>query len=632
MSRRSAPYPPDHLAGSIGSRAETGPVAANHGQFAAERAVEQVCGLDTFSKKRYMRCLLGQLSAERASSDEMTTDDQRVFISYASEDVELANTFRDAIEAAGASCWIAPRDIPPGMNYAEALADAIDVCAVFLVVFSENSTQAPGVAMEVERAALGGRPIFLVRTDSAHPHANKQLSLFLARHHWFDAVGLDREIFLPRLVEGVLRLLAKEPTGDSKEPKAAFSESPIMAEAIDEGRELEWAGEWTRAEEYYRALLNASDSRLRTMAHIRLARCLIETCDRGDTAEADELLEKAELLPAALTDDRIRGELRLQRGRLDDLEAKLRQALEHYQAAHDALAAAGADLTEVDLVLASAERRRGEFNRALERISTMNPDALTPRLRAEYFDELGATLLARGEARAAADVLRKALDLDDATGSRYAGGRSRLLLAEALLRLGRSDDALELIKEATDIYRAEDALAGLSEAKALMGSWHEDHAEYDEAIHYYLESYDLDHASGDVTGMIRVKRRLARAYRKKGNTSRAEELVRDALDDLSEGDDVERAGLLEEQGFLAIAARADYERAIEFFDAALQIARADGDDWTIALAKRNLAEAYRADDKYAEAEALLLEAKSTLESLGDLKQLDDLLDDRKSVV
>jgi tetratricopeptide (TPR) repeat protein len=564
----------------------------------------------------------------------MTTGEW-VFISYASADADLAMTLCESIEAGGGRCWIAPRDIPPGMNYAEALTDAIDSCGVFVLVFSESSSRSPNVANEIEHAASGGHPIFLVRTDSAHPQANRQLNLFLARHHWFDAVGQESSVYLPKLVEAVLRLIAQRDTDGRAEfrpttptPDVSDTEAASAIAAIETGRELEWAGEWAGAEDYYRNLLFAGDRYLRAMAHIRLARCLIETCDRGDTAEADDLLSQADEISAGLGNEAIRGELLLQRARLDDLEGKLRQALDRYESAHDAFVAAGADPTEAALALASAERRRGEFNKALERISsTIDPDSLSARLRAEYFDELGATLLARGEALAAADVLRRALDLDDTTASRYAGGRSRLLLAEAYLRLGRSEDAFDLIEAATEVYRTENALSGLSEAKALMGSWYEDRAEYETAIAYYLESYDLDHTSGDVTGMVRAKRRLARAYRRKGDSGRAAELVRDAFESLAEGDDVERAGLLEEKGFLAIAISADYDRAIDFFEQALQIARDDGDEWTIAMAKRNLAEAYQADDKWAEAEALLLEVKSTLEKLGDLKQLDDVFDD-----
>ena len=46
----------------------------------------------------------------------------RVFISHASEDREIAQAVCEAIEGRGVPCWIAPRDITPGKDYAQALS------------------------------------------------------------------------------------------------------------------------------------------------------------------------------------------------------------------------------------------------------------------------------------------------------------------------------------------------------------------------------------------------------------------------------------------------------------------------------------------------------------------------------
>ena len=49
----------------------------------------------------------------------------RVFISHASHDREIADAVCEAVESRGVPCWIAPRDITPGRDYAEALYDAM---------------------------------------------------------------------------------------------------------------------------------------------------------------------------------------------------------------------------------------------------------------------------------------------------------------------------------------------------------------------------------------------------------------------------------------------------------------------------------------------------------------------------
>lgn len=354
---------------------------------------------------------------------------------------------------------------------------------------------------------------------------------------------------------------------------------------------------------------------------------------RGDALEAQELLVRAQKMVTSATPDSLKGELLLQRGRQSDLDGQIRPALEHYREAHRLLRDAGVDLTEAELTLASAERRRGEFNLALARLEAIAADKLLPRLRAEYYDELGAVLIARGEARKAISVLEEGLSLDETTASEYAGGRSRLLLAEARMRTGDRRHARELIDETIATYSRTHADAGLSEAYALLGAWFEDGEDFVSAGHYYQESFDLDRSSDDLVGQVRAKRRLARTYRMRGNSSRAEELIRDAKALLPADDDVEKAALCQEEAHLALTRSSpDYEEAIRLFREALEIAREDGDEWATAIAKRNLARAHRENDELEVARDLLLEAKIALEERGDLRELDDLLDDLGEVL
>jgi tetratricopeptide (TPR) repeat protein len=548
-----------------------------------------------------------------------------VFISHSSADRQLADIYCDALEAAGISCWLANRNIAPSMNYPQAIVQSINACGAFLVIYSERSSTSDHVVNEIERAFNARKPILVIRTDSEDPGTNDRISYFLATNHWFDAAGLRPDQYLPRLVASVRDVLDGGQTGGKP--------TPVRAEAVADAvfstaGELERTGRWEEASQRYRELLGSASERVRCNARIRLARCLLETCNRGETDEAEDLLAEAERMSILQDDQALRGELLLQQGRLDDLNARLKHALAKYERARAALESASFDLAEVDLVLASAERRRGEYNKSLERLSSLDTSALPEWLRAEFYDELGATLLARGQARDAVVELEKGLALDDATGSEYAGGRSKLLLAQAFMRVGSLDQAFTLIEEAITAYRREESTAGLSEAYGVMGSWYEDREDYTAAIHAYLDSYEHDRTSGDLPGMIRAKRRLARAYRKRGDYARARELLTDARELLSADDDVERAAILREEGHLAISgSNPDYEEGIRLFEAALAIAEEDEDERTIAIAKRDLAAAYRADDDFERAEALLLEAREAFERRGDLHELDDLLDD-----
>ena len=42
----------------------------------------------------------------------------KIFISYSSCDLGVATNISSDLEQHGKKCWIAPRDIPPGMEYA----------------------------------------------------------------------------------------------------------------------------------------------------------------------------------------------------------------------------------------------------------------------------------------------------------------------------------------------------------------------------------------------------------------------------------------------------------------------------------------------------------------------------------
>jgi TIR domain len=104
-----------------------------------------------------------------------------VFISHSSHDHSLAEMLCSGLEYEGIRCWIAPRDIPPGMHYGEGILQGIDDCSVFLILFSESADASPHVCNEVEDAVGKGKSLLLVRTDSADPRNNRQLSLFFAQ-------------------------------------------------------------------------------------------------------------------------------------------------------------------------------------------------------------------------------------------------------------------------------------------------------------------------------------------------------------------------------------------------------------------------------------------------------------------
>ena len=75
-----------------------------------------------------------------------------VFISYSAEDKAVADAICAGLEARHIRCWMAPRDILPGMSYAAAVVRALNESRLMVLVFSVHADRSPQVASEVERA------------------------------------------------------------------------------------------------------------------------------------------------------------------------------------------------------------------------------------------------------------------------------------------------------------------------------------------------------------------------------------------------------------------------------------------------------------------------------------------------
>jgi TolB-like protein len=123
------------------------------------------------------------------------------FISYASQDVALADALCVALEREGVGCWIAPRDVRPGDFYADAIVHAINACSVLVVVLSRNSVDSAHVLREVERASAKKRPVIAFRIDSAPLPPG--LEYFLSASQWIDSGGERAERLFPKLAEAV---------------------------------------------------------------------------------------------------------------------------------------------------------------------------------------------------------------------------------------------------------------------------------------------------------------------------------------------------------------------------------------------------------------------------------------------
>ena len=159
-----------------------------------------------------------------------------VFISYSSKDKATADAVCALLERDGVKCWIAPRDITVGQEWAGSIVDAISAAKVFILLFSEASNASAQVRREVERAAHNELPILPFRLDNVAP--SPTLEFFLSTPHWLDAFGPPLERHIARLSAATRRLLASDAPITASRPvdHATAREHVVQARAVPRRR------------------------------------------------------------------------------------------------------------------------------------------------------------------------------------------------------------------------------------------------------------------------------------------------------------------------------------------------------------------------------------------------------------
>ncbi len=121
-----------------------------------------------------------------------------VFISYSSKDKTVADAICASLEAENIRCWIAPRDVLPGTEWAAAIMGALDSCRVMVLVFSSSSNTSPQVNREVEHAFNKGLIVVPFRIEDVKP--NDGLYYYISSVHWLDALTEPMNLHIDKLV------------------------------------------------------------------------------------------------------------------------------------------------------------------------------------------------------------------------------------------------------------------------------------------------------------------------------------------------------------------------------------------------------------------------------------------------
>jgi hypothetical protein len=143
----------------------------------------------------------------QGEEDEAKLMKNDVFVSYAGENAGAAEIIVAALEAVKLRCFMAPRDIPPGMERAAAIVDAICETRLFLLLHSAHANRSLQMARELQLVHDRHIGVFAVRLDDSQAAPN--IDFFLRRQSVFHAVPLA--LRLEGLVCAVAARLGSQP-------------------------------------------------------------------------------------------------------------------------------------------------------------------------------------------------------------------------------------------------------------------------------------------------------------------------------------------------------------------------------------------------------------------------------------
>ncbi len=164
-----------------------------------------------------------------------------VFISHSTQDKVVADAVCAALEAEKIRCWIAPRDIKPGKNWAEAITDALKASKMMVLIFSDHSNQSKQVANELTVAVNAKALVVPFKIEDIPP--NRVMEFYLTGAHWLDAMNPPTETQISELVKLVKKALGGElgepsEAGIYVQKETALGTMPAEAESTKTGAPL----------------------------------------------------------------------------------------------------------------------------------------------------------------------------------------------------------------------------------------------------------------------------------------------------------------------------------------------------------------------------------------------------------
>ncbi len=154
---------------------------------------------------------------------------QDVFISYSSNEYEVANIVRTALNANGITFWMAPESIPGGSNYMEVIPTAISESKILVLLLSESAQNSKWVPKEIEQALNNNLIIIPFQIENCK--INNMFNFIIGNSQRILAY-MSLQDSLKKLVNTIKSILGKENTTISEQAEKIENKSAVKPRVL----------------------------------------------------------------------------------------------------------------------------------------------------------------------------------------------------------------------------------------------------------------------------------------------------------------------------------------------------------------------------------------------------------------
>ena len=142
-----------------------------------------------------------------------------VYICASSRDKPVAERLVLRLEAAGYSCWLAPRDVPCGSTWGQVIVEAINSARLVVVLLSARANLSALVSKEVAQAVQHRVPVLPVRLEDVP--LSTELNLLVGGLQFVDVSRASIEESARALLDATGKFLPQKRTGSKPSRTAA---------------------------------------------------------------------------------------------------------------------------------------------------------------------------------------------------------------------------------------------------------------------------------------------------------------------------------------------------------------------------------------------------------------------------